>query len=258
MSAARALVGGVIIAGAGYMLLTQRAQAEPEYIVQPASQPAARQRNDYTPLIGWGLEAVMNWNRNSNNTGRKTDRRNPLDALGALFGGRNTTNATASPRGASATGSIASWFGQGLPPSVIGTESGGRATAYNHERGAGGHYGHGGRGQFGTARLHDAYRAGVLPRRMTAAEYAKQPLSVQAKVEKWHVKDIGNYVERNGLDRYIGQTVNGVRVTPNGMIAAAHLGGSGGLKKWLKSGRNPSDAYGTSLTDYMRTHEGYL
>lgn len=54
-----------------------------------------------------------------------------------------------------------------------------------------------------------------------------------------------------GLDRYIGQTVNGVQVTLPGLIMGAHLGGVGGLKRWLTGGGNAADSNGTKVGDYV-------
>ncbi len=49
----------------------------------------------------------------------------------------------------------------------------------------------------------------------------------------------------------IGKTVDGVNITENGLMAAAHLGGSGGLKALL-NGQVRRDKYGTSTLDYMK------
>lgn len=79
----------------------------------------------------------------------------------------------------------------------------------------------------------------------------------QERVADWHVNDIVEYIERNGLDEFVGQTKHGAEVTPEGMIRVAHLGGKGGLKKFLtQENYNPSDksvgtANRTSLADYM-------
>ncbi|MGH1445576.1 MAG: hypothetical protein ACRBBO_05980 [Cognatishimia sp.] len=258
------VVGALALGGAAvaiYMLWEKNQRANAEFAaeqeaafynaqlqLQQQQQAPQRSANPWAPVLQWGIGEIMNSSKSNGGGG----------FLSGLFGGNKANSgASAGQGGATASGGAGSYFSNGLPASVIGTESGGKTMAYNNEKGAGGHYGHGGRGQFGTARLKDAYRAGALSRPMTAAEYAKQPLAVQERVEKWHVQDIGNYVQRNNLDKYIGQTVNGVKVTPNGMIAAAHLGGSGGLKKWLQTGYNPSDAYGTSLSKYMDIHKGY-
>ena len=142
-----------------------------------------------------------------------------------------------------------------LPTSLIRTESAGNFSARNDVTGAGGHVGHFGRGQFGVARLNDAKAAGAIPHDMTPDQFMANPQAQQA-VEQWHVADINNFIRDRGLDRYVGQQVNGVTITPNGMLAVAHLGGKGGLQRFLETGGqyNPADAFGTSLMDYMRTH----
>lgn len=147
--------------------------------------------------------------------------------------------------------------GQGLIPSLIRTESGGNFRALNNEKGAGG-VGHGGRGQFGHARLADAARAGVIPEGTTPQAFAQMPPAVQIRVENWHQNDIQQQIQRRGLDKFVGQQIGGITVTPAGMIAVAHLGGTGGLEKFLTSGGayNPSDSFGTSLSSYLATHGG--
>lgn len=141
-----------------------------------------------------------------------------------------------------------------LPASLIRTESGGNFQARNDVQGSGGR-GHFGRGQFSQGRLQDAMRAGVIPQGTTPQQFLADP-NMQQRVEQWHVQDIMSRAERDGLTRHIGQTINGTPVTPEGMLAVAHLGGYGGLSKFLSSGGqyNPSDAFGTSLADYLRTH----
>ena len=39
------------------------------------------------------------------------------------------------------------------------------------------------------------------------------------------------------ITKYSGKTVHGVLVTESGLLAAAHLGGQGSVKKWFRSGR---------------------
>ena len=50
---------------------------------------------------------------------------------------------------------------------------------------------------------------------------------------------------------YVGKTVRGIEITEEGMLFAAHLAGNGGLKSFFKYGRNPKDANGTKLSDYL-------
>lgn len=61
------------------------------------------------------------------------------------------------------------------------------------------------------------------------------------------------------IERYEGQMVSGIRVTESGILAAAHLGGVGSVKKFFKNNGNRyfKDAYGTSIRSYMRDFGGY-
>ena len=64
---------------------------------------------------------------------------------------------------------------------------------------------------------------------------------------------------RNEIKKYEGKVVGGVRVTESGILAAAHLGGAGSVKKFFKtSGKKYlRDGYGTSLRSYMKRFGGY-
>jgi len=59
------------------------------------------------------------------------------------------------------------------------------------------------------------------------------------------------------IDRWDGEVVNGIHITESGILAAAHLAGQGNVRKFFKSGTDPSDAYGTSLTEYLDEFSGY-
>lgn len=144
-----------------------------------------------------------------------------------------------------------------FPQSLIASESGGDWRAQNQEVGSGGVPGHYGRLQFGNARLQDAMRAGVIPQGMTPQQFMADPAAQQA-VEQWHFADIDRAIARNGLDQYYGQTVGGVPITQDALRAMAHLGGIGGMTQFVQTGGqyNPSDAYGTSLSDYGLQHGG--
>lgn len=64
---------------------------------------------------------------------------------------------------------------------------------------------------------------------------------------------------REEIATYEGKVIDGVRITESGILAAAHLGGAGSVKKFLKSNGNKKckDAYGTSVKTYMRQFGGY-
>ncbi|MFT6799193.1 MAG: hypothetical protein ACJAWA_001322 [Nonlabens sp.] len=61
------------------------------------------------------------------------------------------------------------------------------------------------------------------------------------------------------IKKYEGKTIAGVEVTQSGMLAAAHLSGPGGVRKFLKSNGRKSnkDAYGSSVRSYMKKFSGY-
>jgi len=67
------------------------------------------------------------------------------------------------------------------------------------------------------------------------------------------------WVLRRDIKRFVGKTISGVKITESGILAAAHLGGPGSVKKFLRSyGRNSfKDANGTSVRTYMKKFAGY-
>jgi hypothetical protein len=46
-------------------------------------------------------------------------------------------------------------------------------------------------------------------------------------------------------------------ITESGILAAAHLGGQGSVKRYFKHGKVFKDGYGTKITSYMDTFSGY-
>ena len=59
------------------------------------------------------------------------------------------------------------------------------------------------------------------------------------------------------IDEFEGQVVNGILVTESGLLAAAHLGGAGSVKKWFKTGKVRKDGNGVKITTYMQQFSGY-
>jgi hypothetical protein len=131
-------------------------------------------------------------------------------------------------------------------PSLINNESGGNWQAQNSAVGAGGQVGHFGRLQFGQARLQEAQAAGAIPPGTTPQQFMQSP-EIQKRAEQWHFNDIDQSIKQNGFDRLIGQSINGVPITVEGMRAVAHLGGKDGLRKFIETqgAYNPADANGT-------------
>ena len=64
---------------------------------------------------------------------------------------------------------------------------------------------------------------------------------------------------RKEIAKYSGKVINGIEITESGLVAAAHLGGAGSVKKYLRSnGKNGfKDGFGTSLSSYIRKFAGY-
>lgn len=63
---------------------------------------------------------------------------------------------------------------------------------------------------------------------------------------KWELKD--------EIEKFEGKIINGIEITESGLLAAAHLGGAGSVKKYLKSNgkRGFKDGFGTSLKSYIK------
>ena len=132
-----------------------------------------------------------------------------------------------------------------VPTGLIASESGGDFGAQNDQ-------GYVGRLQFGPARLEDAKRAGVIPPDMTPEEFRTNP-EAQKATERWHFGDINDFIDKTGLGSVEGSKINGVPITREGLVSVAHLGGKGGLQKFVASGGkyDPADANGTRLSDYL-------
>ena len=77
--------------------------------------------------------------------------------------------------------------------------------------------------------------------------------SLQDQVFDWHVNDISSYIDSNDLNSFIGKTINGIKITKQGLIAGAHLGGKYGMRQFLETDGeyNPSDKNGTKISDYI-------
>lgn len=64
---------------------------------------------------------------------------------------------------------------------------------------------------------------------------------------------------RKEIEKYAGKTIGNVKITESGILAAAHLGGPGSVKRYFRNGgqRNFKDAYGSSIRSYMKKFGGY-
>lgn len=70
---------------------------------------------------------------------------------------------------------------------------------------------------------------------------------------------INKYILKDEIQAFNGKVINDVKITESGLLAAAHLGGAGSVKKFLKSNgtRGIKDGYGTSLKSYIKQFGGY-
>ena len=101
--------------------------------------------------------------------------------------------------------------------------------------------------QFGEARLQD-YKA-ATGKTFTQDEFMADEV-LQDQIGVWHIADIDKAIDKLG-DAAKGYDRNGLR-------SIAHLGGQGGMAKFVNSGGeyNPSDELGTSLQDYYQKFSG--
>lgn len=67
------------------------------------------------------------------------------------------------------------------------------------------------------------------------------------------------WVLRDYIGKYNGQTINGVKITESGLLAAAHLGGAGNVMKFLDSEGDIvfEDANQVPITRYMKRFVNY-
>lgn len=131
----------------------------------------------------------------------------------------------------------------GFKEALAFKESGGDYKSINQ-------FGYLGKYQFGknTLKLVGVYdTVGFLnsPALQEAAFYAN------ASRNKW--------ILQRDIKRFVGKTINGVEITESGILAAAHLAGPGSVKKYLRSwgAQAFSDAFGTSINNYMKRFGGF-
>jgi hypothetical protein len=82
-------------------------------------------------------------------------------------------------------------------------------------------------------------------------ELQEQAFLVLLSKNKYELKAYIRYFE--------GKVIDGVKITESGILAAAHLGGSGSVKRFLNTNglRKCKDGYGTSVRSYLFDFGGY-
>ena len=105
------------------------------------------------------------------------------------------------------------------------------------------------------------YQFGVSTLNMMGVYNAEEFLGDAALQETVFDTNIARnkWILRRDIKRFNGKRVNGVEITESGILAAAHLAGAGNVKKYLRSygKEDVADAYGTSISHYMRKFAGY-
>tara|TARA_Y100000389_G_scaffold154528_1_gene155049 strand:- start:363 stop:980 length:618 start_codon:yes stop_codon:yes gene_type:complete len=110
-------------------------------------------------------------------------------------------------------------------------------------------YGYMGKYQFGRKTLRG------LGFKMSKKEFLNSPeLQEQAmqSLLRQNKRSLRKYIKK-----YDGKYVHGVLVTESGLLAAAHLGGAGSVKKWFRTGKVRKDGNGVKITSYMKQFGGY-
>jgi len=110
-------------------------------------------------------------------------------------------------------------------------------------------YGYMGKYQFGKSTLK------TLKIKVTKEAFLNSPDLQEYAMKQlllYNKKRLQNYI----ID-YEGKVVHGVLVTESGLLAAAHLGGQGSVKKWFRTGKVRQDGNGVKITNYMKRFSGY-
>ena len=110
-------------------------------------------------------------------------------------------------------------------------------------------YGYMGRYQFGRSTLK------TLKIKTTKQEFLQDTFLQEYAMHKhllYNKKRLDKYI-----NKYEGQIIHGVLVTESGLLAAAHLGGAGSVRKWFRTGKVRQDGNGVKITSYMKRFGGY-
>jgi len=110
-------------------------------------------------------------------------------------------------------------------------------------------FGYMGKYQFGKRTLRG------LGFKMSQEEFLNSP-KIQEEAMYKLLQTNKKYLQKY-INKYEGQIVHGVLVTESGLLAAAHLGGAGSVKKWFRTGKVRKDGNGVKITTYMERFSGY-
>ena len=107
-----------------------------------------------------------------------------------------------------------------------------------------------GKYQFGKSTL-ERFRIYNTTNFIKNPELQEKAFAAYCAVNKW--------ILRKDIRRSVGKTINGIKITESGILAAAHLSGAGNVKKFLRSNgkRSAKDAYGSTIGSYLKKFAGY-
>jgi len=116
-------------------------------------------------------------------------------------------------------------------------------------------------GCFGEYQFHESTLLFLGYQKITLKKFQEDPQifppELQLKALKTLIKV--NLLLLDDYEHYVGDTINGIRITKSGMIAASHLGGAGSMQKFLSSNGviDRADIFGTSISDYLEKFSYY-
>lgn len=93
--------------------------------------------------------------------------------------------------------------------------------------------------------------------------YSKEDFLANPRVQDNAIKEYNRkqwgYLKSNGSSKAVGLKINGIDVTPSGLLAGAHLVGNGGVGQYVNSkGKSiPKDKNGTSVEEYIKKFGNY-
>ncbi|TDS54600.1 peptidoglycan-binding protein LysM [Myroides indicus] len=111
-------------------------------------------------------------------------------------------------------------------------------------------YGYMGKYQFGKTALK---AIGVIDTK----EFLRDPLLQEKAFDALLAKN--KWILKDEIQKFVGKTIAGISITESGILAAAHLGGAGSVKKFLYSGGQSRfrDGFGTSIGTYLKKFGGF-
>mgnify|MGYP003632752595 CR=1 FL=1 len=89
----------------------------------------------------------------------------------------------------------------------------------------------------------------------TPQEFINQPMLQEHAMElylQYNKKQLSDYIGMYQFTKF-----RGVYITESGILAAAHLGGAGSVKKFFKGGKVFKDGNGIPITTYMKEFSSY-